>query len=193
MELTATDIKKDIILNAAAGCFAAKGYIATDEYEIMDKADVPEKVFHLIFKNKYELLKELCLSKAYAFEKELAKVKDLPANAREKLRMAVHNHAKLITDNVIQADVFFNEWKHLEGDDLVEFRRFRTDYQDEFKQIIIEGEKEKIFKETDRQFAVLTILSSINWISEWYLPDGKMKPTEIADKIIDFLLKGLEV
>jgi hypothetical protein len=43
----------------------------------------------------------------------------------------------------------------------------------------------------DEKFATLLILSSINWIYQWYRPDGPMTPEEIAQKLTEMFFKGL--
>ena len=55
----------------------------------------------------------------------------------------------------------------------------------------MEGENEDIFDQVDKKFAVLSILSTINFINEWYKPEGKMSVEEIAKNISDFVLGGL--
>ena len=54
------------------------------------------------------------------------------------------------------------------------------------------GINEGIFNETDKKFAALTILSSVNWIVEWYKEDGSLSSEQIATKLSDFILSGLK-
>jgi hypothetical protein len=58
--------------------------------------------------------------------------------------------------------------------------------------ILKQGENEGVFKEVNNKFAVLTILASLNWVVEWYNPNGGMGATEIADKLTEFILSGLK-
>jgi len=51
--------------------------------------------------------------------------------------------------------------------------------------------REGTFSDVDEKFAMLLILSSINWIYHWYRPDGPMTPEEIARKLTDMLFNGL--
>ena len=59
-------------------------------------------------------------------------------------------------------------------------------------EILKTGEQENLFKEVDLKFATLTILSTVNWINQWYNPQGKMKPEEIANELSNFILTGLK-
>lgn len=192
MEIAATDNAKILILKAAGKCFANAGFTGTGMSAIAAEAGMDASAIQSHFSSKEAILKEICFSKATAFENALAEVNDLYFNAKEKLHMAIMHHVQIITDDMSAAHVFLNEWKHLEKYDLEEFKKLRHNYEEAFKQIITDGENENVFHESDKQFAVLTILSSVNWIGEWYRPEGKLKPREIADKITGFILKGLE-
>jgi hypothetical protein len=54
-----------------------------------------------------------------------------------------------------------------------------------------DGETEDIFDNVDEKFAALTILSSVNWIHQWYNPDGSMNPSQIAKKLADIIIGGI--
>lgn len=49
-----------------------------------------------------------------------------------------------------------------------------------------------MFNETDKKFAVLTILASLNWVVEWYKPNGNKTPKQIGEKLTKFILTGLQ-
>jgi AcrR family transcriptional regulator len=192
MEQASTESRKSQILKSAGKCFANAGFNGTSVRDIAAEVGIEAASLYSHFSGKDEMLRDICFEKANAFAIALEEVNDLYFNAEEKLRMAIHNHVSIITSDINAAHVFLNEWKHLKNEDLEAFKKLRNNYKEAFRQIIAEGESENIFKESDKQFAVLTILSSVNWISEWYKPEGKLKPKEIAGKITDFILKGLK-
>ena len=68
----------------------------------------------------------------------------------------------------------------------------RNSYEAGFREIVQTGIDEGVFNETDKKFAALTILSSVNWIVEWYKPDGNLNAEQIAEKLSDFILSGLK-
>ncbi|MFN5890647.1 MAG: hypothetical protein ACK448_09645 [Bacteroidota bacterium] len=35
-------------------------------------------------------------------------------------------------------------------------------------------------------------MATLNWVGEWYKPDGEMQPSEIADNLTNFILSGLQ-
>ncbi|MBU6325847.1 MAG: TetR/AcrR family transcriptional regulator, partial [Bacteroidetes bacterium] len=82
-------------------------------------------------------------------------------------------------------------WRHLGEPSLTAFKKLRDEYEGAFRAIIRNGEEEGVFHEVDHKFAALTILSSLNWVVEWYRPDGGMSADEIAERLTRFILSGL--
>jgi hypothetical protein len=118
-------------------------------------------------------------------------INDIYFNAEEKLRRIVKMHVALLTGDLNASAVFLHEWRHLPDERLKEFIAMRHKYEAGFKDIITLGQDENIFETAHEKFAVLTILSGLNWITEWYRPNGRMTPVEIADNLSDFILMGL--
>jgi len=118
-------------------------------------------------------------------------VNDIYFNAEEKLRKIVKMHVRLLTGDLNASTVFLHEWRHLPQNRIKEFKEIRNRYESGFRSIIILGIEEHIFETVHEKFAVLTILSTLNWITEWYKPDGSMSADEIAENLSDFILMGL--
>ena len=78
------------------------------------------------------------------------------------------------------------------SENLEKFIANRNSYEAGFREIVQTGIDEGVFNETDKKFAALTILSSVNWIVEWYKPDGNLNAEQIAEKLSDFILSGLK-
>jgi hypothetical protein len=67
----------------------------------------------------------------------------------------------------------------------------RDQYEGELRSLITQGIEEDVFADVDRKFAVLTILSVINSIYQWYQPGGDNTPAQIAEKLTAFIMSGL--
>jgi hypothetical protein len=128
---------------------------------------------------------------AERFLTTISEVNDIYFNAEEKLKMAIKNHVLLITQNPDWSAVFLHEWRNLPESSLERFITMRDQYEDGFRQIVKQGIQEDVFNDVGTKFAVLSVLSSVNWINEWYRADGKMSPEEIAHNISGFVMGGL--
>lgn len=183
--------RKEQILAASAALFRNKGYAVTTVRDIAQVLGIEASSLYSHVKSKEEILETICFSMADKFLQGIDEVNDIYFNATEKLRMAILNHVKLLTNNRDASAVFLHDWRHLSEPRLSDFKKLRDRYENGFYQIMDDGEKEDVFDDVDKKFAVLTILASVNWVNEWYSVDGKMSPDEIATNLTQFILTGL--
>jgi AcrR family transcriptional regulator len=183
--------RKKEILEVAEQIFREKGYDSASMRDIAKACGLEPASLYSHFESKNEMLRTICFELADKFELAIREVNDIYFNAEEKLQMAVQSHIEVLTENLNASVVFLRDWRHLEEGDLSEFISKRDTYEEGIIQIVKEGIYEEKFAETDPKFAALTILSSVNWIVEWYKEDGPLSPKEIAEKLINFILTGL--
>lgn len=183
--------RKEQIVDVAANMFKQKGFVATSMRDLAAELGMEAASIYHHFKSKEELLEKICFDMADKFITNAKEVNDIYFNAEEKLRMAIKLHVETITENQNQSAVFLSEWRNLSEPKLTLFKQLRQQYENQFTIILADGEKEDIFDDVDKKFAVLSILSTINFINEWYKPEGKMNAGEIAEKLSNFIMGGL--
>jgi AcrR family transcriptional regulator len=183
--------RKAQIISTSALLFQQKGYDACSVRDIANELNMEAASLYHHFKSKEEILSIICFEMANKLIAAMDETNDIYFNAEQKLRMAIEQHVGIIVNDLSKSAVFLFEWKRLNEPFLTEFKTLRNHYENGFKQIITEGIQEDVFDDVDSKFAVLSVLSSVNWIIEWYKPTGNMQPKEIAKKMSDFVLGGL--
>ena len=183
--------RKEQITETAAKLFRKKGYTATTMRDLAAELGIEAASIYHHVKSKEELLETICFNMANKFILNVKEVNDIYFNAEEKLRLAIKLHIETITLNQNKSAVFLQQWRNLSEPNLSKFKMLRDQYENQFTIIIIDGENEDIFDFVDKKFAVLSILSTINFVNEWYNPEGKMNAAEIAEKLSTFILGGL--
>jgi len=183
--------RKEQIFQTALALMREKGYRNTSMRDIAAAMNMEAPSLYNHISSKEDLLWQTCTRIAADFEKGLAEVNDIYFGASEKLGMAIRSHIEVLTRDLDASYVFVHEWRHLQGE-LREALIVRRDkYEAAFREILALGEAEGSFVEADNKFALLTILSSLNWVVEWYRPDGDMSPSQIANQLTEFILNGL--
>ncbi len=180
------------IVNVSLEMMRRLGYQGTSMREIASAVKVEAASLYNHIKSKEEILSETCFTMANRFLQGLEDVNDIYFNPAEKLSLAVKNHVEILTENPNAGWVFMHEWRNLGPENRKAFIALRDRYEQGFTLILKQGENEGVFKEVNNKFAVLTILASLNWVVEWYNPNGGMGATEIADKLTEFILSGLK-
>ncbi len=183
--------RKEQLLEVAAKLFKQNGYTSTSMRDLAAALGIEAASIYHHVKSKEEILETICFDIADKLITAIAEVNDIYFNAEQKLQLAIKNHVAILTQNTNQSEVFLHEWRNLTEPKLSEFKAMRDRYEQEVRVIITGGMNEDIFDEVDPKFAALTILSTVNWINEWYNPNGSMDAAQIATKLSDFILGGL--
>lgn len=142
-------------------------------------------------KSKNELLEGIAFEMADDFFAELAMVEGSNLSPAEKLPLYIRSHIKVIVGNMNAAAVFLHEWRYLDEHKLQEFINLRIQYEEKFVQLIEEGMSCGEFKQVDAKFYTMSLFSSMNWLYDWYQPDGEFSPAGIADRISRIFLQGV--
>jgi TetR/AcrR family transcriptional regulator, cholesterol catabolism regulator len=183
--------RKKEIVGVSQTLFQEKGYQATSVRDIAKALEMEPASLYSHLETKEDILEEICFGMAEKFLTAIEEVNDIYFDAERKVRMAVENHVKILTDNLDAAVVFIREWRNLTEPKKTEFVKKRNQYERGIREIVQTGIDELKFNEVDKGFAALTILSSVNWIVEWYNEEGTLNPKEIAEQLSRFILTGL--
>ncbi|MBX7140675.1 MAG: TetR/AcrR family transcriptional regulator [Chitinophagales bacterium] len=183
--------RRNQITSIATNKFREKGYRAVSMRELADHVGIEAASFYNHFDSKESILKEICFRMAFEFFKGIEWATRETSSPDEMLARAIRSHIKVITANTDASAVFFHDWRYLSEPYLSEFREMRLKYEEIFRNILREGMLRKMFGKQDETFIVLTIFSTLNWVYEWYDPDGKFAPEEIADNLSSVILNGI--
>jgi len=190
MEVTLS--RKEQIEQTATALFRKRGFSATSMRDLANELGIEAASIYSHIRSKEEILQRVCFRMANEFFEAIDKVDEPDASASKRLQAAITAHVQVLTKNTEASAVFLYEWRHLSEPHHAEFLALRDRYEKHFREIIKVGISTGEFKVPDEKFAVLTILSALNWIHTWYKPDGKMNAEEIAANLATMLLNGLK-
>lgn len=183
--------RKDQITLVAQSLFKKKGYQATSMRDIAEELGIQASSIYSHIKSKDEILANICFSLADEFFDTLDEVQQLGVFPDERLRLAIISHVQVITGNLNAAPVFLHEWQYLKKPAINRFIGLRNKYEQIFQEIIQDGIDKQVFKEMDVHLVTLMIFSSMNWLYDWYKPNGKLSPEEIGENLYVLILNGL--
>jgi len=180
------------LLEAAERLFSVRGFEATSVRDIADAMEMQAGSLYTHIETKEELLWEILDGAANRFFEAIRPIVNSDLVTIEKLKRAIAAHVSVITGSASAASIYMTEWRHLSEPRRKEFAARRDEYERMFRGMVHDAIREGIFGDVDEKFATLMILSSANWIYQWYRPGGPMTPEEIARKITDLLFNGLK-
>lgn len=183
--------RKEQIEKTATALFKSKGYSATSMRDLANALGIEAASIYSHIRSKEEILQRVCFKMADEFFDALDAAESMEGAATVRLQRAIAAHVQVLTQNTEASAVFLYEWRHLSEPLHSNFLALRDKYEAHFREIIRLGIQRGEFSVPDEKFAVLTILSALNWIHTWYKPEGKMTPSEIAENLSEMLLNGL--
>ncbi len=184
--------RKDELLAAAERMFSERGFQATSVRDIAECLDLKAGSLYAHMESKDDLLWEILQAAADRFFRAVEPLIASDLLSSEKLRRIIAAHVRVITDNLAAASVYTTEWRHLSDDRRRQFAARRDAYEELVRDLVRRCIHEGTFAYVDEKFATLLILSSVNWIYQWYRTDGPMSPEEIARVLTDLLFNGLK-
>ncbi len=183
--------RKIQIRQVAQNLFRERGYMATSMRDLAGAVGVEPASLYNHFKSKAAILQTICFDLADQFFEAVDGLdKALPPDVQ--LAKAIEAHIWVIAKNLDASGVFLHEWRFLDEPHLTHFKKMRYEYETRFERILHEGVQQGIFKEIDMKFYMLTLFSSMNWIYDWYKPDGKLSVNDISQQLTDLLLNGIK-
>jgi len=193
--MPATEIKnkRDEIREAAARLFRDKGYRATSMRDLAEAVELKASSIYNHFLSKEDILRQICFDNAQRFLNGLIEVENMDAPADEKLRVLIHLHILIATEDVTSVIAFNDDWRHLEEPHLSEFVAIRRNYEQRFRAIIEEGVRSGVLKPLDPLIATYTIFSSMRWLYDWFKQGKKITTQDLEYNITELLMEGLAV
>lgn len=183
--------RKEQIYITARSMFSERGYQATTVRDIARELNMQAGSLYAHIESKEDVLWQIVDRAAEQLLASVAPVVAGNASNVEKLMSMVRAHVGLVAAKVGDAAIFLHEWKFLSEArrDSVAARRNR--YEGFYRRIIEDGIRTGEFAPTDPKMAALMVLSVMNWMPQWYNPQGPLSAEEIADRFSELILRGL--
>jgi AcrR family transcriptional regulator len=185
------DQKLEFILRSAARIFAEKSYHSTSMRDISRATNVSLAGLYHYCKSKEELLfliQDNCFGRVLErLEQRLQDVEDPIA----KLGIFIENHLSFFAANMAEMKVLSHEAESLRGDLYTHVSTRKDNYTKLARKILSEVQQTGNSKEPiDLTVATYALFGMMNWIYNWYDPQGKLKVSDLADNVMKLFLNG---
>jgi TetR/AcrR family transcriptional regulator, cholesterol catabolism regulator len=177
---------------AALRLFTEKGYHATSMQDIAAAVGLYKGSLYHYIGRKEDLLVQV-------FERAMGSllvdaeriVADTSLRPAAQLRQVITAHVAAVASNLDALTVYLHEFRALGGHSLEVVREQRERYRALVESIVERGVRCGDFASADVGIASLGILGMCNWLAQWYRPDGRLAPRQIAEYFVEMVLSGL--
>ncbi|HKG81235.1 MAG TPA: TetR/AcrR family transcriptional regulator [Pyrinomonadaceae bacterium] len=185
------DQKLEFILRTAARIFAEKSYHSTSMRDISRATNVSLAGLYHYCKSKEELLfliQDNCFGRVLErLEERLLDVED-PVT---KLGIFIENHLSFFAANMSEMKVLSHEAESLRGELYTHVSTRKDKYTKLARHVLREVQDTQPGKHAiDLTVATYALFGMMNWIYNWYDPQGKLKVSDLADNVLQLFLGG---
>ncbi len=185
-----TTRRKELLV-AAARLFSRKGYHATSMQDIADELNILRGSLYHYIESKEGLLYELMELGVRTLLEQVRPIveSDLPPD--EKLTRLIRQHTVTIAQYPDFMAVFLHELKSLSPPRREQILAYRKEYENLVRRVIAEGIAWGTFRPVNERMVTFALLGMVNWVYQWYSPDGGLSAEEIGAIFGDVVLHGL--
>lgn len=184
--------RKNEIINQATELFKVKGYSATSMRDIAASVGIEAPSLYSHYQSKEEILQKICFGMAHKFLdnlEESQKAQELSPG--KQLHEIIKKHVLLITNNLGQVAVFWNEWRYMSEPHFSDFVKMQRTYEKGLKEIIDRGIDSGEFNRVNSTFTTMAILSSLNGIQKWH--NYTLSPEIMAENFAQLFIEGIKL
>ncbi|MBG6120441.1 MULTISPECIES: TetR/AcrR family transcriptional regulator [unclassified Sphingobium] len=183
------DQRREFFVAKAAQLFAKSGFSRTSISELAKACDTSKSLLYHYYQSKEEILHAVMASHINLLEQDVAEILSEGGNPRDLLRSIVHRFMRHYTGAVASQKVLLNEL-----DNLPEDKRSTIVAQQRGIVEAVGGLLQDIFidlkNDPARAWAsAMLLFGMINWTHTWFDPDGPISPDELADMVINLVLR----
>ncbi|MGH9971171.1 MAG: TetR/AcrR family transcriptional regulator [Pyrinomonadaceae bacterium] len=183
--------KFEFILRTAARIFAEKSYHSTSMRDISRATGVSLAGLYHYCKSKEELLfliQDNCFGRVLErLEQRLTET----AEPVQKLRIFIDNHLAFFAANMAEMKVLSHEADSLAGDLHLHVSGKKQKYTKLAREILSELQaSQSAERRVDLTAATYALFGMMNWIYNWYDPQGKLKVAELVENVSRLFLHG---
>jgi hypothetical protein len=92
----------------------------------------------------------------------------------------------------VSIGVFLNDFRFLGDDRRKVIVKYRDTYDARLRSLVEEGKAAGIFRpDANVKLVTVGLLGMVNWVHQWYRPNGRLKPGDIADSFLQTTLLGI--
>lgn len=178
------------ILRSAATAFSRQGFSSATMEDIAEALEMTKGNLYYYFRSKQELL---YFCQRYSLGRLLEGAQEILSASLPRpvlLHRLIVSQIRCMLDE-LSGSAAHIEFRGLAQEQLAEIIARRDEYEKLMRRLVREGIESGEFHSQDARVAVWAILGAINWMVQWFSPQGDLSVDEVARQFAFFLTSSL--
>jgi len=182
--------KRDAVLQTAARLFLEKSYARTSLNDVAERLNITKPALYHYFRNKEEILLDCYRLGTGLIEEILNEIAATCRTGLEKVEAFIYLYSSVLTVNFGRCVVRIPE-ADLSPEASAEVRAYKRKIDRRLRSFIQEGMADGTVSPCDPKIAAFAIAGALNWMCEWYEPEGALTAEDIASQFARTLTQGI--
>ena len=182
--------KREAVLKTAAELFIEKSYSRASMNDVAERLHITKPALYHYFQNKEQILLECYRLGAGLIEETLHEIAAHCGTGLEKVEAFIYSYANVMTINFGRCVMRLDEGD-LSQEARADVRKYKRKIDRRLRAFIQEGIDDGSISPCDPKIAAFSIAGALNWICQWYEPEGALSAEEIATQFARTLTQGL--
>jgi AcrR family transcriptional regulator len=180
------------LIEIACRLFATRGYEGTSLRDIAEEAQITKAALYYHFPNKEALYQLIVIERLQTLVDRVTAAVAKAGNATDKVRTFMLASADIYAESphawMAGSNAF---WSGMGPESRAATVSRRDQYEKLLRRCIAEGVASREFRDIDPAIAGRLLLSSLNQLSRWHAPKGRLTPREVIEQYLDIVLRGM--
>jgi AcrR family transcriptional regulator len=183
------EAKRNQILDVAGDMFFRNGYANTSIDDIAAELGVGKPFIYYYFKDKQTIFETLCVESSNVTHQAFAASFQPGLSASERMRLGLTELILRYLQTFAGGALYYKEPSVLAGAAKEAVRNNALLLHADFLHLLEEGRANGEFSFEDTKLTALMIGGAIGFMFNWYRPDSKSPPDELAASMVESLMR----
>ena len=184
------ETRKTEIIAKAAALFKDKGYSAVTMRDLATALGIKAASLYNHIESKQAILQDIILSIAEEFTTGMQDILKGDSSSITRLNQIIHLHVTIASRNADGMAALNTDWMHLENK-LDYYLSLRDAYEDNFRNIIIEGIESGEIKEENVEVILFSMLSTLRSLYLWIPKKEDLNTEQLSHSLSAILIDGI--
>ena len=185
-----SETRREEIIQTAAQLFKEKGFSAVTMRDLATTMGMKAASLYNHISSKQEILKEIIISLAEEFTNGMEQINNSNQSSIQKLKDIIALHINITSKNTYGMASLNNDWMHLEGQ-LQYYLELRTNYENDFRNILIDGVSKNEIIDLDIETMLFSLLSTLRSLYLWIPKKEDLNFEELSKNLSTILISGI--
>ena len=183
--------KRDAVLRAAVRMFNERGYHTTSLDDVAASLGISKPLIYHYLGAKEQVLFECLRLGIGRLREAVQQAEALQGNGLERLKLFLCIYAQVIMDDFGRCVIRTGD-EVLAPESRAQFRELKREIDEALRRFLQAASDDGSARISDVKLTAFGLAGALNWTARWQEAEGDLPPEQLAAKLVDILLRGIE-